>query len=286
MDIKARRPGSQTRARVTVVERGGATVRNDKLATEEPLEIRLVSGALRQTVTVTMRTPGADFDLTAGLLFSEGVIRQRDEIERMEYCVDDELDPTQRYNIITAQLRPRPDRDLSTIGRAMAATSACGVCGKSSLDQIEPRLCAAPISSDLTVSSDVILALPERLRSRQSVFAQTGGLHAAALFDRDGRLIAAREDVGRHNAVDKLIGWVVLDGRMPLSDAILMVSGRIGFEIAQKAAAAGVPILAAVSAPSSLAVDLANRFGLTLIGFLRDERFNIYAHPRRILVAP
>jgi FdhD protein len=283
MDIKARRPGSQTRTRVTVVERGGVKARNDKLATEEPLEVRLVDGAIRQTVTVTMRTPGADFDLAAGMLFSEGVVRQRDEIDRMEYCVDDELDPTQRYNIITAYLRPRADRDLSGITRSMAATSACGVCGKASLDQIEPRLCAAPILSDLAVSREVIFALPERLQARQSVFAQTGGLHAAALFDRDGKLIAAREDVGRHNAVDKLIGWAMLDGRAPLSDSVLMVSGRIGFEIAQKAANAGTPILAAVSAPSSLAVDLANRFGLTLIGFLRGERFNIYAHPKRIL---
>lgn len=284
MDVGALRPGSQTRARVTVVERGSAKVRNDKLTTEEPLEIRLAAGGGRQTVTVTMRTPGADFELAAGLLYAEGVVRDRGEIDRLEYCVDDDLDPTQRYNIVTAHLRPRAGRDLSSLGRAMISSSACGVCGKATLDQIEPRICVVP-PAEFTVASEVIFGLPEQLRTRQSVFAQTGGLHAAALFDRTGHLIAAREDIGRHNAVDKLIGRALLDGRTPLSDSIVMVSGRVGFEIAQKAAAAGVPILAAVSAPSSLAVDLAGRFGMTLIGFLRGERFNIYAHPRRVQVS-
>lgn len=276
-----RRAGPQTRARVTVVERGGAKIKTDRVTTEEPLEIRLVTAGLRQSVTVTMRTPGADFELAAGLLFAEGIVRDRHEIDRFEYCVDDDLDPTQRYNIVTAHLRPRLDRDLANIGRAMIASSACGICGAASLDHIEPRVSILP-PDEFAVSSTVILDLPGRLRERQSVFAQTGGLHAAALFDRAGRLLAAREDIGRHNAVDKLVGWALLDGRTPLADSIMMVSGRIGFEIAQKAAAAGAPILAAVSAPSSLAVDLAARYGLTLIGFLRDERFNIYAHPRRI----
>ena len=283
--IDRARPGSQTRARITVVEGGNASVRNDKLATEEPLEIRLVLAGIRQTVTVTMRTPGADFELVAGLLHAEGVVRDRGEIDRLEYCVDDELDPTQRFNIVTAHLRPRADRDLSTLARAMSASSACGVCGKATLDQIEPHICPMPVDG-FTVDAVTILALPDRLRDRQNVFSQTGGLHAAALFDRNGALLAVREDVGRHNAVDKLIGWAFLDGRTPLSDSIVLVSGRIGFEIAQKCATAGVPVLAAISAPSSLAVDLASRFGMTLVGFLRGERFNIYAHPRRILVAP
>jgi FdhD protein len=275
------RPGSQTKARVTVVDGDNIKTRMDRLATEEPLEIRLVMAGVRQTVTVTMRTPGNDFELAAGLLHAEGVVRDRAEIDRLEYCVDDNLDPTQRYNIVTAHLRPRLDRDLSSLGRAMFANSACGICGKATLDQIEPQICALP-ASDFSIDSATVIQLPDRLRERQSVFAQTGGLHAAALFDRDGRLIAVREDVGRHNAVDKLIGWALLDGRMPLSDSVMLVSGRVGFEIAQKCAVAGAPVLAAVSAPSSLAVDLANRFGLTLIGFLRGERFNIYAHPRRV----
>ena len=277
------RAGAQTKARVTVFENGQFRTRNDRLATEEPLEIRIVAPGVRQTLTVTMRTPGADFDLAAGLLHAEDAVRDRVEIDRIEYCVDDELDPTQRYNVITAHLRPRADRDLSRLERSMYANSACGVCGKATLDQIERQICVVP-RGDFTVSPGTLIELPDRLRDRQSIFAHTGGLHGAALFDRSGRLLAAREDVGRHNAVDKLIGWALLEGRTPLSDSIVMVSGRIGFEIAQKCAAAGVPLLAAVSAPSSLAVDLATRFGMTLIGFLRDERFNVYTHPRRVSV--
>lgn len=276
-----RRPGSQTRARVTVFENGTARVRNDKLATEEPLEIRIVDAGVRQTLTVTMRTPGNDFELAAGLLHAEGVVRTRIEVDRLEYCVDDDLDPTQRFNVVTAHLRPRTDRDLTVLGRVMYASSACGICGKATLDQIEPHIRMIP-AGDFSVDAATLIALPDRLRAGQSVFAQTGGLHAAGLFDRSGGLAAVREDVGRHNAVDKLIGWAMLDDRMPLTESVVLVSGRVGFEIAQKCAAAGVPVLAAVSAPSSLAVDLAARFGMTLVGFLRGERFNIYAHPRRI----
>ncbi len=280
-----RRPGAQKSARVTVFEHGKTQIRSDKLATEEPLEIRLVMEGVRQTVTVTMRTPGADFELTAGLLHAEGVVHDRAEIDRLEYCVDDDLDPTQRFNVVTAHLRPRTDRDLSVLGRAMYSSSACGICGKTTLDQIEPKLRVLP-AGDFSMDAEALLQLPDRMRDRQGVFGQTGGLHAATLFDREGKLIVLREDVGRHNAVDKLIGWAFLNGKTPLSDSIVLVSGRIGFEIAQKCAAAGVPVLAAVSAPSSLAVDLADRFGMTLVGFLRGERFNIYAHPRRIATKP
>lgn len=279
--MEGRRRG-QTRARVRVVEAGKARQQNDLLATEEPLEIRVRDRDIVRPVAVTMRTPGNDFELAAGFLFAEGIVSGRDDIARLSYCVgDDACAGEQQYNAITVDLRPHVSLDPALFERNFGITSACGVCGKSSLDQIERRG-IAPLANGFTVSHEVLCTLPDTLRNAQGLFAKTGGLHAAGLFDRNGRLLALREDVGRHNAVDKLVGWALLAGALPLSDRIVLVSGRSSFEIAQKVVAAGVPVLCAVSAPSSLAVDLAARFGLTLVGFLRGDRFNIYHGAHRI----
>jgi FdhD protein len=279
--MEGRRRG-QTRARVRVVEGGRVRIQQDVLATEEPLEIRLQAGGTTRSVAVTMRTPGADFELAAGFLFSEGLISSREDVDRLSYCVgDDACDGAQQYNVVTVDLRPHANPDPRLFDRNFGITSACGICGKSSLDQVERRG-IAPLTPGPAVPHEVFSGLPDKLRRAQGLFATTGGLHAAGLFGADGELIALREDVGRHNAVDKLVGWALLAGKLPLRDQILMVSGRSSFEIAQKCVAAGVPILCAVSAPSSLAVDLARRFGLTLIGFLRGDRFNVYHGAQRI----
>jgi FdhD protein len=276
-------PGSKTKATVWVVENGQMRSRFDQLATEEPLEIRLVSP--KKTVAVTMRTPGADFELAAGFLYSEGVVRNRDDIQRISYCVDPDVDGEQRYNIVNVELREGLSLDLSPLERHFFTTSACGVCGKASLETL--RLREYPlIPKELKVPVEVIYSLPEQLRSAQRVFSATGGLHAAALFNTQGELLSVREDVGRHNALDKLVGSALLSGQLPLDNHILMVSGRSSFEILQKCLAAGVPIVCAVSAPSSLAVTLAKEFGITLVGFLRGERFNVYSGKERLAIAP
>jgi FdhD protein len=224
-----------------------------------------------------MRTPGGDFELAAGFLFTEGLVNPED-VGRVAYC--DDLDgQEQRYNVVSVRLT-RDFDPTSLGGRNFFATSSCGVCGKASLDDVEV-LCA-PVASGPVVGADVIRGLPVALRERQRVFDQTGGLHAAGLFDEEGTLLGLREDVGRHNAVDKVIGEAVLRREVPLSERILQVSGRVSFEIVQKAAVAGIPLVSAVSAPSSLAVDAAERLGLTLVGFARDDRFNIYTHPERV----
>ncbi len=277
----AARPGSKTKSRIWVVERGQRRTRPDHLATEEPLEIRLQAGQQRQNLAVTMRTPGADFDLAAGFLYSEGVITQPDDIYRMRYCVDGLVDAAQHYNTLNVELRQHQLPDLVQLERHFYTSSACGVCGKASIDALRIRECPA-LSSDPVVPTEVIYHLPEQLRSDQGLFATTGGLHAAGLFTADGHLLAVREDVGRHNALDKLIGWALLQRSLPLSQHIIMVSGRASFEIMQKCLVAGVPIVCAVSAPSSLAVTVARSFGMTLIGFLRGERFNVYAGIERI----
>lgn len=275
---------SQTRTRVRVIEAGRTRIQDDRIATEEPLEIRLgIPGTPVQTAAVTMRTPGADFALAAGFLYSEGIVTSREEITRIRYCVDPELSEEQRYNVVTVDLRLAASRDLSSLDRHFAMTSACGVCGKASLDQIERRG-IAPLPAGLQVPFEVIASLPQKLRQGQEVFARTGGLHAAGLFSASGVLLDVQEDVGRHNALDKLIGAALLDGRLPLHDAIVLLSGRASFELAQKCVAAGVPLLCAVSAPSSLAVDLAKRFNLTLIGFLRGDRCNLYHGAARIVL--
>ena len=275
------RRGSKTKVRVRVVEDGRARVRPDSLATEEPMEIRLVSGDARQTVAVTMRTPGADFELAAGFLYGEGIISSPEDVKKISYCVDPDLDAEQQYNIVNVELRGDRDYDLRSLERHFYTTSACGVCGKASLEQLELRGCPV-IPSGPEVSAEVVYSLPEKLREAQGLFEATGGLHAAALFYAEGELVALREDVGRHNATDKLVGWALLEGRLPLSGQIVMVSGRSSFEILQKCLTAGVPVVCAVSAPSSLAVDVARQFNITLIGFLRGNRFNVYSGHERM----
>jgi FdhD protein len=293
------RPQSKTEARVWVVESGEARPRTDQVATEEPLEIRLRAagivdgagslpifrrrseGAGQRTVAITMRTPGADFELAAGFLHGEGVIRRGDEIRAISHCEDADLDEDKRYNIVNVDLHGHVLPDLQALERHFYTTSACGVCGKASLESLRIRGCPA-IPPGPEVDADVIRSLPDALRAGQSVFAATGGLHAAALFDASGERLAVREDVGRHNALDKLVGWALLEGRLPLRDHIVMVSGRSSFEILQKSLMAGVPIVCAVSAPSSLAVSLAREFGITLVGFLRGDRFNVYTGLERV----
>ncbi|MER3479259.1 MAG: formate dehydrogenase accessory sulfurtransferase FdhD [Meiothermus sp.] len=275
------RVGNRVKVRRLEVSAGQTRWATDELAVEEPLELRLVAGSEKKTVAVTLRTPGHDFELAAGFLFSEGVIRQRSEIRRMAYCVDEGED--QRYNIVNAELHGRILPELPSLERHFFTTSACGLCGKASIESLSARG-LLPVSSQATVSAEVLRSLPEKLRKAQKLFDLTGGLHAAALFDLEGRLVQLREDVGRHNAMDKLVGWALLQGQLPLSNHLVLVSGRASFELVQKALRAGIPLFASVSAPSNLAVDLAASFGLTLAGFLRGERFNVYAHPQRILL--
>jgi FdhD protein len=251
--------------------------RTDLLAAEEPLEIR-VQGPQQKalSVAVTMRTPGHDADLAAGFLYTEGLIRSRAEI------VDIEAD-TQRLNgqpCNTATVTLSHAFDATSLKRNFYATSSCGICGKASLEQIAVH--CDPVAPGPVLPRSLIVNLPQTLRETQELFDQTGGLHATGLFDLSGRLLALREDVGRHNAVDKVIGHRLLANEMPLSDHVLMVSGRLSFEIMQKAAMARVPIVCAISAPSSLAVEIAKRFRMTVVGFLRDRSFNVYSHPERI----
>jgi FdhD protein len=279
---RARR-ASKTKTRVRVVEDGKMRVRPDTLATEEPMEIRLITGGARQTVAVTMRTPGADFELAAGFLYGEGIVKSPDEIAKISYCVDSDLDAAQQYNIVNVELRGGREYDLRPLERHFYTTSACGVCGKASLEQLELRGCPVALPGP-EVSAETLYSLPEKLREAQGLFDATGGLHAAALFDGEGNLVALREDVGRHNATDKLVGWALLENRLPLSGHIVMVSGRSSFEILQKCLTAGVPFVCAISAPSSLAVDVAREFGMTLVGFLRERRFNVYAGQERVEV--
>jgi FdhD protein len=250
----------------------------DHLVGEEPLEIRV--GEL--PLSVTMRTPGHDLELAAGFLFTEGLIRNREEILSLEFV--EECKETERGNIVQVGLRDEAALDLQRTRRNFFAGSSCGICGKASIDAVRVRD-IPPMNSSLRVAPEVLCAMPETLRSKQAIFGRTGGLHAAGLFDVQGRLIAQREDVGRHNAVDKIVGWALLEGRLPLSQDVLVVSGRGGFEIIQKALVAGVPVVACVSAPSGLAVRLARELRLTLVGFLRGQRFVVYAGEERVLFA-
>ena len=253
------------------------TERADRLAVEEPLAIRIAYGPIlsrrRTTISITMRTPGHDDDLAVGLLFVEGVVDDPQQILRIE--------KGRSENAIRVELHPEVVVDLSRLDRRGYTTSSCGVCGKTSIDSVEAA-CEGPRPGGVPIPAAVIHALPESLRAAQPTFAQTGGLHAAALFDCPGNLLAVREDVGRHNAVDKVLGAEFRAGRLPLDGRILFVSGRASFELIQKAAMAGVPVFAAVGAPSSLAVSLAARLGVTLLGFVRDGRFNIYSEPGRV----
>ena len=268
------------RVRALAVDAGAKVERPDVLAAEEPMEIR-VEGADQQAVAVavTMRTPGSDFELAVGFLYTEALISSRDEVRRVSYCED--LEPEdQHYNVVTVELA-RPF-DASVLRRSFFASSSCGICGKATLDDVEVH--CSPISPGPEVRGEAITAMPGTLRTAQRVFEQTGGLHAAGLFAPGGKLLALREDVGRHNAVDKIVGQGLLAGDLPLSERVLQVSGRIGFEIVQKAARAGIPVITAVGAPSSLAVEAAERLGMTLVGFVREQRFNVYTHPERVLV--
>jgi FdhD protein len=275
------RAKNKTPVQVVRVESGKVTNRRDYLATEEPLELRLIAGGKKQTLAVTMRTPGNDFELAAGFLLSEGIISSREEIKRISYCVDKDLTEEQRYNVVNILLKADSLPDLEKLERHFSISSSCGVCGKASLEALENRN-LQNIESSLQVPSELICTLPEKLRKSQGLFDITGGLHGVALFDASGTMLALREDVGRHNAMDKLLGWALLENLLPLSNHIILVSGRASFELAQKALVASIPVFCAVSAPSSLAVDLAKRFEMTLIGFLREERFNIYSVSERV----
>ncbi|MFE3447415.1 formate dehydrogenase accessory sulfurtransferase FdhD [Nonomuraea sp. NPDC059194] len=268
-----------TRAHIMEVSGGSARDRRDYLATEEPMEIRLTApGGERRTVAITMRTPGHDFELAAGFLHGEGLAR-RGEIKAIGYCTDEDVPPEARYNTVTVALN-RPLPDLPALDRHFVTSSACGVCGSASLDALRDRCHPLP-QGELSITPEILYGMPYRLREAQGGFGKTGGLHAAGLFGADGSLVALREDVGRHNAVDKLVGWASLS-ETEIAGHVLMVSGRASYEIMQKALAAGIPMVCAVSAPSSLAVDLAREFGMTLVGFLREERCNIYAGRERI----
>ena len=274
------RVGSKVRTRITVVKQGRGQLRDDHLATEEPLEIRLQAGGETQTVAVTMRTPGHDFELAAGFLHNEGIVSEPAMLSGITYCVDPDVAADQRYNIVNVGLRLARLPELATLERHFYTTSACGVCGKASLDAIAMRDCPA-LPEGPRLDPMLLTTLPQALRAAQGLFDATGGLHAAGLFDADGTLLCLREDVGRHNAVDKLIGWALMQRKLPLHDCILLVSGRASYEILQKTTVAGVPVVCAVSAPSHLAVEVARRFGVTLVGFLRGERFNVYAGAER-----
>ncbi len=288
MDL-VRRPGPSVRVRVREFREDAENrfrSREDRLATEEPLEIRLGwPGHPAERVGVTMRTPGQDFELAAGMLFAEGLV-PADAVETVAYCTDVRLDPEQEYNVVTVTLSRPPDR--APTGRPAtitAAASACGVCGTESIEEVLALTTrnggCPPTTPPPTVRAELLHTLPDRLRERQRVFDATGGLHAAGLFTEDGALLTLREDIGRHNAVDKVVGSRLLAGSST-AVPVMCVSGRIGFEIVQKAAAAGVGVLAAIGAPSSLAVRLAEETGLGLVGFLSATRFVVYAGEARI----
>jgi len=259
---------------VTEWQDGAVRAMQDSLAAEEPLEIR-VNG---MPLTVTMRTPGHDLELAAGFLLTEGIIDSADDLKVLR---TPSTEPGARSNVVDVGPGDGPV-DTGMLQRNFFATSSCGICGKASIEAIRRRGLRQP-DRGFRVTPEILSALPETIRAEQAVFERTGGLHAAGLFDETGRLLALREDIGRHNAVDKIVGWALQQDRLPLSHSILMVSGRGGFEIAQKALAAGVPVLASVSAPSSLAVKLARELGLTLIGFLRGRRFVVYSGEFRCL---
>ena len=268
-----------SRRRASHLVDGTATERPETLVVEEPLEIR-VNGS---PVTVTMRTPGSDVELAQGFLLTEGVIGRREDVMTVRYCRGAETpDGTNTYNVLDVTLHPDvppPDTDVT---RNFYTTSSCGVCGKASLEAVRLSSRYSPGDDPTSVATATLTALPAQLRSAQKVFASTGGLHGAAMFTADGKLLAVREDVGRHNAVDKVIGWALEAGHIPLGGTVLLVSGRASFELTQKAVMAGIPVLAAVSAPSSLAVDLAMQSGLTLVAFLRGDSMNVYSRADRI----
>jgi FdhD protein len=270
-----------TRRPVTRLVDGRPTSRVDTLVAEEPLEIRVAGSPL----AVTMRTPGDDFDLVAGFLVTEGVVRSAADIASMRYCAGATDEGVNTYNVVDVALAPGVPAPDPSVERAFYTTSSCGICGKASIDAIRTRT-AWPVADDSsTVSAGALAGMPDTLRGAQRVFDRTGGLHAAGLLTGDGSLLVMREDVGRHNAVDKVVGWAAREDRLPLRGTVLLVSGRASFELTQKALMAGIPTLAAVSAPSSLAVELAVDAGMTLVGFLRGSTMNVYAGADRVVMA-
>jgi FdhD protein len=257
--------------------------RPDTLAAEEPLEIRVgPAGGRRPALAVTMRTPGDDLDLAIGFLVTEGVIGTADDVVTAQLCAGAETPNT--YNVVDVALVPGVEPPATDPARHFYTTSSCGVCGKASIDAVRVRSRHDVATDSVTVDAEVLCTLPDTLRAAQKTFDATGGLHAAGLFDPSGALVCVREDVGRHNAVDKVVGWAARAGRLPLTGHLLLVSGRASFELVQKATLAGIPVLAAVSAPSTLAVDLAAEAGLTLVGFLRGRTFNVYAGADRVML--
>lgn len=280
--------------RMATVRRIGARedeiCRDDALVVEEPLEIRIgLSGGKHRAISITMRTPGHDTELAAGFLFTEGVIGRPDQVKQIGHCGlkigkgDKAIERAVALNsnTIRVDLNDGVEINLKSLERNFYTTSSCGVCGKSSIEALATGV--KPLATNgIRVSRELIYSLPDKLRASQEVFDQTGGLHASALFDADGDIDIVHEDVGRHNALDKVIGAKFLNGDVPLNDKVLLVSGRASFELVQKALMAGIPILAAVGAPSSLAVELAAEYGMTLIGFVRDGRFNIYSGGHRV----
>jgi FdhD protein len=276
-------PPGHVKQDVVRVRAGSYAADEDVLAAEEPLEIRLVyqdgGEVVRKNIAITMRTPGNDFELAAGFLFSESIVRAAEDIVDISYCLDE--DDGQAFNIVSVTLRPGLQFDAERLERHFYTTSSCGVCGKAALEALEVEGCEA-LPAGFSVDAALIHQLPAALRSAQDIFEMTGGLHAAGLFDAGGKLIGLREDVGRHNALDKLIGERLVAGATPLSDRVLVLSGRASFELLQKALVARIPIVAAVGAPSSLAVDLARGFNITLAGFVRPESFNVYSGAERL----
>jgi FdhD protein len=281
--------GGTTRRWVESVERSEEGLRarseRDLLVTEEPLEIRVRAAGEIVPVAVTMRTPGADFPLSAGFLFGEGLLDRPEEVASIRYCLREPGAAGADGNSVTVTLAAGVVFDAGLVKRNFFATSSCGVCGKASIEALE-SVVQGEVGPGPVVPAELLLALPDRLRERQRLFSRTGGLHAAGLFAADGEILSLHEDVGRHNAFDKMVGEAWLSGRTPLEDTIALVSGRVSFEVVQKAARAGIPILAGVSAPSSLAVALAERFGITLVGFLREGRFNLYTGRERLTGLP
>jgi FdhD protein len=275
---------SQVRRPLRRLRAGAWSTQDDVLAAEEPLEIRLLwqedGKIVRKPVAVTMRTPGHDFELAAGFLYGEGILTKQEDVVDVSYCTDEDED--QAFNIVNVTLRPSLTFDESRLERNFYTTSSCGVCGKAALDALEVQGCAV-LPDGPTVNAELICGLPETLRASQAVFERTGGLHASGLFRPEGSLVSLREDVGRHNALDKLIGEQFLAGHTPLDGHIVMLSGRASFELLQKALVARIPIVAAVGAPSSLAVQLADEFNITLAGFVRGDSLNVYTGVDRIL---
>jgi FdhD protein len=275
------RPASTVNVTATSFVKGpGFTRKRDDLTTEEPLEIRVgIEQSVPVPIAITMRTPGNDFELAAGFLVSEGVAKKKEDIRQISYCKDPGIE--QEFNIVNVSLSSEAKFDLKKLSRNVYTSSSCGVCGKASLELVRSISVSRPVG-DFQLSPDQILSLPQILEKSQNIFSRTGGIHACGLFNNEGNLLMLREDVGRHNAMDKIVGSFLMANRLPATGTILLLSGRASFELIQKAVFAGIPAVAAVGAPSSLSVELAKEYGLTLIGFLRNERFNVYAGLDRI----